>query len=214
MSEHSVDTQGVAEKPPARALSKILVAEDEHLVAINLADHLEKLGYQVIGPVANGAQAVALARQATPDLAIFDIRMDQMDGLSASKVVFNELGIPVILLTAYSNQEYLDQSRDSGVFGYLLKPATRDDLRATISTAWARFLDHQRLRDEVNNLKTELDNRKQIERAKGVLMEQLKLSEPEAMKRLHKFARDSRRKLIDAANAILETNHLLKDDKD
>ncbi|MEX0777137.1 MAG: response regulator [Phycisphaeraceae bacterium] len=194
---------------PPQLPRRILIAEDEHLLAINLAHNLRSLAFEVIGPAANGDQAIALAKEHNPDLALLDIRMPGTDGLAAAQVLFCQMGIPVVVLSAFSDAEYLKVGTRIGVFGYLLKPVTLDELRVNIAVAWSRYLQHMRLRDEVQGLRTMLENRKIIERAKGLLMEKLGITEDQAMKRLQKQARDSRRKLADLAQAILQANDLL-----
>ena len=119
----SVQTSSGAELP-----ARVLVAEDEHLIAVDLASTLENLGVEVIGPVGNGAQAVELARQQKPNLAILDIRMPSMDGLEAAGVLFCQMGIPVVIVSAYSDEEYVQSAARIGVFGYLIKPVTTDGI--------------------------------------------------------------------------------------
>jgi AmiR/NasT family two-component response regulator len=189
--------------------TRVLVAEDEHLVAVDISQNLRGLGFEVIGPAANGEQAVELAKEQAPDLALLDIRMPVMDGLAAAGVLFCQMGIPVVILTAFSDQEYIQASTRIGVFGYMLKPVTPDELRVNIAVAWSRYVQHSRLRGEVRDLKLTLEHRKIIERAKGLLMEKLNITEDMAMKRLQKQARDSRRKLVDLARSIIEANELL-----
>lgn len=193
----------------ASSLKRILLADDEHLLAANLAQNLTSLGMQVIGPAANGQQAIELAKIHQPQLALLDIRMPVMDGLTAAQTLFCQMNVPVVILSAYSDAEYLDAGTRIGVFGYLLKPVTLDELRVALAVAWSRSQQHSQLRHEVQELKTSLENRKVIEKAKGLLMQKLGLSEDQAMKRLQKQARDSRRKLIDLAQAILQANELL-----
>lgn len=190
-------------------LRRILVAEDEHLVAVDLAQHIKGLGYELIGPVSNGEQAIEIARAEQPDLALLDVRMPGMDGLGAARVIFGQMNIPVVILSAFSDPDYIRASADIGVFGYMLKPVTIDDMRVSLTVAWSRFREQQGLTGRVHELETALEDRKDIERAKGLLMDRLNLSEQDAMRRLRKQARDSRRKLADLARAILETKDLL-----
>lgn len=190
-------------------LNRVLVAEDEHLVAINLMDSLRDLGLEVIGPVTNGKDAVDVAKEQKPDMALLDIRMPVMDGLEAAGIIFRQLEIPVVIVSAFSDSEYMEQGARIGVFGYLLKPVTIDELRVNLAVAWSRFRKHQNLTTQVEELKVALEDRKLIERAKGLLMDKLGLSENDAMRRLQKQARDSRRRLADLARAILETSELL-----
>lgn len=203
---------GIEDQPACRLPARVLIAEDEHLVAASLSDNIRSLGVEVIGPVANGKDAIELARQARPDLALLDIRMPVLDGLETAAFLFPRLGVPVVIISAYSDQPYLSRSARIGVFGYMLKPVTRDELRVNLAVAWSRFLQHQELQGEVADLKTALEERKVIERAKGLVMDRLKVSEPEAMRRLQKQARDTRRKLADVARAIMESDRLLNGD--
>jgi response regulator NasT len=119
----------------------VLVAEDEPQVAQSISRALSQLGYERVGPAASGRRAVELARERRPDLALLDIRMPEMDGLEAGAVIWRELRIPVVFLSAFSGAEYLQQVMDLGAFGYLIKPATLDDLRVHLGVAWARYLD-------------------------------------------------------------------------
>jgi AmiR/NasT family two-component response regulator len=208
MSEMETQTRPIGEPEPSRLPVRVLIAEDEHLVAASLSDHLQHLGITVLGPVANGQEAIDLAKEQRPDMALLDIHMPVMDGLEAATVLFQRMGIPVMIVSAYSDQPYLARGAKIGVFGYLLKPVTRDVLRLNLGVAWSRFLHHQQLQSEVTELKGALEDRKLIERAKGVVMDKLKLSEAEAMKRLQRQARDTRRKLPDVARAILEAEQL------
>ena len=135
--------------------------------------------------------------------------MSGMNGLDAARILFGQMGIPVLILSAFSDPDYVKAGADIGVFGYMLKPVTLDDLRVSISVAWSRYQDHRSLKDDVDALKIQLEDRKIIERAKGLLMDRLSLSEGDAMRRLRKQARDSRRKLADLAKAIIETKDLI-----
>lgn len=120
---------------------RILVADDEHLVGRHTTSALKTLGFEVIGPAKNGAEAIALAEREKPEMAILDIRMPEMDGLAAARELWERYRMPVIILSAFSNDRYLDQARKTGVFGYLIKPAMMDDLRVSIGVAWSRFQD-------------------------------------------------------------------------
>lgn len=194
---------------PANAQT-ILVAEDEHLLARNMQAELEDIGYTVVGPAPNGRKAVELAREHRPDLALLDMRMPEMDGLEAGKIIYEELHIPIVVVSAYSDREFVDSASQIGVFGYLLKPVSLDTLRVSISVAWKRFVEKQELANEVGQLEKKLEERKVIERAKGLIMEQLRLSEADAMRRLQKQARDSRRPMVDLARSVIEAHDLLE----
>src|SRR5690606_28944531 len=123
-------------------------AEDEHLLARSLANDLTELGYTVVGPASNGRKSIELARENRPDMALMDIRMPEMDGLSAAQTLFSELGVPVVILSAYSDPPYLKAGSRLGVFGYLIKPASIEELRVSLTIAWARYLEQRRLSEE------------------------------------------------------------------
>ncbi|MCG8510627.1 MAG: response regulator, partial [Rhodospirillales bacterium] len=122
---------------------RLLVAEDEHLLAQHLEADLKELGFEVIGPASNGKRAVDLAREQKPDMALLDLRMPEMDGFQAGEILYLELGVPIIVVSAYSDREYIERMRQLGVFGYLLKPVSLDELRVTISVGWSRFRQQQ-----------------------------------------------------------------------
>jgi len=189
-------------------LRRILIADDEHLVVEGLTRSLTDLHYTVTASCKNGEEAVQACRDDRPDLVLLDIQMPKMNGLDATKVIYGEMGIPVIIVSAFSDTEYLKTGADVGVFGYLLKPVTRDDLEAAMTIAWARYNEHRAARDEIDQLSRRLEDRKIIERAKWILVERLAINEESAMKRLQKQARDNRRTLADVARSILENADL------
>ncbi len=189
-------------------LRRILIADDEHLVVEGLTRSLSDLNYTVTGSCKNGEEAVQACRDDRPDLVLLDIQMPKMTGLEAAKVIYGEMGIPVVIVSAFSDSEYLRTGADVGVFGYLLKPVTRDDLEAAMTIAWARFLESRTAKDEIAQLSKRLEDRKIIERAKWILVERLQINEETAMKRLQKQARDNRRTLADVARSILENAEL------
>jgi response regulator NasT len=183
---------------------RILVADDEHLVAAGLRSQLISLGYTVIGPASDGEHAIELARTQQPDLAILDIRMPHVNGLEAGEVISGELNIPVLIVSAFSDPEYLRSCNTFRTFGYMLKPVTTDALRVTIEVAWGRWLDHLTQQEDVDRLKARLEDRKIIEQAKWLLVKNRGISEPESMRLLQRQARNSRRTLIDIAKGIIE----------
>lgn len=189
----------------------ILLADDEHLVATGLAAHLRDLGYRVAGPVSDGEAAVALCRAERPDLALLDIRMPRMDGLAAASVIFGQLGIPIVMITAFAEPEYLQTASRHGVFGYVLKPVSPDQLRAGIEIAWGRYVDHCSRGAEIGALKQRLEDRKIIEQAKWIIVKRKSIEEPEAMKLLQKQARNTRRTLADVSRSVLENVDLFTD---
>ena len=190
--------------------STVLIADDDELLAKSLGYNVRQLGLEVIGPAFDGKQAIELARETRPDLAIMDIRMPMVSGLSAATVMFKQMGIPVVIVSAYSDAEYLEAGKRVGVFGYLLKPITADQLRVGIGVAWARYIQQESLRHKVHDLRSALEDRNFVERAKKLLMDKIGLDEAEAMLRLRKEARDSRRRLPDLARALIETEERFK----
>jgi response regulator NasT len=192
--------------PPHPA--RLLVADDEHLVASGVAVNLRELGYEVVGPAADGEEAIELCRIQQPDMALLDIRMPKKDGLSAAEIVFKRLGIPVMIFSAYSDPEYVTSGNRVGVFGYLLKPVTQDQMRVGISVAWGRFLDYMNQNSEISTLKERLEHRKIIEQAKWIIVKRKGVEEPEAMKLLQRQARNNRRTLVDVARSVLENENL------
>ena len=188
--------------------SKLLVADDEHLVASGVAVNLRELGYEVVGPASDGDEAIELCRTSRPDLALLDIRKPKKDGLTAAATLFRSMGIPVMIFSAYSDPEYVTSGNRVGVFGYLLKPVTPDQMRVGISVAWGRFLDYVNQNAEIVTLKERLEHRKIIEQAKWIIVKRKGIEEPEAMKLLQRQARNNRRTLVDVARSVLENENL------
>lgn len=196
----------MSHEPPqfAESPSRILVAEDEHLVATELTLTLSSLGFTVVGPATDGDAAVRLAQIGAPDMALLDIRMPVRDGLSAASEIYSSFGVPVIMLTAYSDPEQIKDAEKAGVFGYLVKPATEAQIRAAIGVAWGRFVAHATEKAGAEDLRRRLEERKIIEKAKWAIVQVHKVTEPDAMKLLQKTARDRRTPLIDVAKSVLE----------
>jgi len=191
--------------------TRLVIADDEHLIAAGLVASLEHLGYEVVGTANAGAQAIASCREAMPDLAILDIRMPDVDGLAAAETIYNELGIPVVMVSAYSDPEYVSSGNRIGVFGYLLKPVTREQLRVGLEVAWARFIKQAELSEEVGSLEMRLEQRKIIEQAKWIIVKRKNIDEPEAMRMLQKQARSGRKPLIEVAQAVIDSESLFGD---
>lgn len=202
-------TDGERELPASP--QRVLVADDEHLVAAGLIAGLKDLGYEVIGPASNGEKAIEMCRAEHPDMAILDIRMPGLDGLAAGETIYNELGIPIVMVSAYSDPEYVNSGNRIGVFGYLLKPVTRDQLRVGLKVSWARFRQQAELSDEVGTLNAKLEQRKVIEQAKWIIVKRKGVEEPEAMRMLQKQARNGRRPLVEIAKSVIESESLLGD---
>lgn len=196
--------------PPDKPTT-ILIADDEHLVAEGMKNHLEELGFKVIGPAGDGHEAVDLCTKFHPDMAVMDIQMPDVDGIEAADRIFTEHAIPVVMFSAYSDSTYVESSAEAGVFGYILKPVTRDQLRVGINIAWSRYLSWAEQNIEIEELKERLDQRRIIEQAKWILVKRKGVEEPEAMKMLQKQARNNRKTLIEVANAVVESDSLLGD---
>jgi AmiR/NasT family two-component response regulator len=184
---------------------RILVAEDETIIRLDLKDLLERAGFEVCAEARDGEEAVELARSEQPDLALMDVKMPRLDGIEAARRILDERPIPIVMLTAYGQQELVARAAEAGVFGYLVKPFREQDLLPAIHTAQARHAELQTLRAEAESLQEALAARKVIERAKGLLMEKEKLTEDEAFSRLRRAAQASQRPLKVIAEAVVAT---------
>lgn len=182
---------------------RIIIADDESLIRLDLREMLTHLGYDVIGEAGDGRSAVELARRLRPDLLIMDIKMPDLDGISAAEELTREKIAPVVLLTAYSDQGLVERAREAGVVGYVVKPFREAELMPVIELSQARFNEFRTLEREVGNLKEALETRKLVERAKGVLMEAHGLREAEAFHRIRKTSMDARKSMKEVADAIL-----------
>ncbi len=191
------------------AATRILIAEDNDLVSLTLEEQLKGLGYDVIGIARSGAEAINLANRLSPDLIIMDIRMPEMEGTEAAARIRDQHPVPIIMLTAYADKDTIRKAEAAGALAYLVKPVNENELPPAINIALARFREIQSLRSEVVELQESLEARKLIERAKGILMQRLGLSERDAYERLHQRARDKRAKMKDIAQAIIEAEELL-----
>jgi response regulator NasT len=184
---------------------KILVAEDEAIIRLDLRDLLERAGFTVCAEAQDGEEAVELARSEQPDLAILDVKMPRLDGIEAAKRIIDERPIPIVMLTAYSQDELVSRAVEAGVFGYLVKPFREADLLPAIHTARARHEELTALREEADSLVEALATRKVVERAKGLLMEREGLTEAEAFGRLRRASQVSGRPMRVVAEALIAT---------
>jgi two-component system, response regulator PdtaR len=183
------------------AVIRILVAEDEALIRMDLVEMLQGAGYEVVAEASNGQEAIDLANLHKPDIAILDVKMPVMDGISAAEKIINIA--PVLMLTAFSQKELVDRARDAGVMAYVVKPFTITDLVPAIEIAMSRHLQMRSLADEVADLHERLESRKLIDRAKGILMKALNLSEPEAFSWIQRAAMDRRMSMKAVAQAVI-----------
>lgn len=184
---------------------RILIAEDETIIRLDLRELLERSGFEVCAEAKDGEEAIALARSERPDLAVLDVKMPRLDGIEAARRILDERPIPIVMLTAYGQQELVSRAVEAGVFGYLVKPFRETDLLPAIATARARHEELAALREETESLAEALAARKAIERAKGLLMEKEGLSEEEAFARLRKASQVSGRPLKVVAEAVVAT---------
>jgi AmiR/NasT family two-component response regulator len=182
---------------------RIVIAEDESIVRMDLREMLTNLGYLVVGEAADGRSAVNLTRELKPDLVIMDIKMPDMNGIDAAKILTEERLAPVVLLTAFSQKDLVEQAREAGVVAYIVKPFRESDLGPAIEIAMARFEELITLEKEVEDLKEALETRKLVDRAKGLLMDKQNLNEAEAFRKIQKMSMNTRKPMKDVAEAII-----------
>ena len=187
---------------------RIIIADDESLIRLDLREMLISLNYDVIAEVGDGRAAVDLAKKLRPDLVIMDIKMPEVDGIAAAEELTREKIAPVVLLTAYSDQALVARAREAGVVGYIVKPFRETELMPVIEVAMARFDEFTSLEQELGDMKEALESRKVVERAKGVLMEVHGLRESEAFHRIRRTSMDSRKSMKEVAEAILLTHEM------
>jgi response regulator NasT len=191
----------MSNEPAADKRIRILVAEDEALIRMDLVEMLQEAGYEVVAQATNGEEAIALAIEHQPDLAILDVKMPVLDGISAAEKIISIA--PVLMLTAFSQRELVDRARDAGVMAYVVKPFTISDLVPAIEIAFSRHTQMKSLAEEVADLHERLETRKIIDRAKGILMKALNLTEPEAFSWIQRAAMDRRLTMKDVAHAVI-----------
>ena len=184
--------------------TRILIAEDEAIIRLDLQETLEEEGYEVVGAVGRGDEAVALVRELCPDLAILDIKMPGMDGIAAAKEIAGNRRAAVLILTAFSQRDLVEQATAAGAIGYLVKPFQKSDLIPAIEVALARFRDVKALEAEVETAKEQLTTRRIIERAKGLLMDRHRMTEAEAFNYLQQTAMRERSKMRAIAERVLD----------
>ena len=193
----NLEGKGASQSVPLR----ILVAEDEAIIRLDLVEMLTDAGYQVVAEASNGVEAIALAKEHLPDIAILDVKMPELDGISAAEQII-EIS-PVLMLTAFSQRELVERARDAGAMAYVVKPFSISDLVPAIEIAVSRHREQQVLRGEVTDLQERLETRKVIDRAKGILMKTLNLSEPESFSWIQRTAMDRRISMKAVALAVI-----------
>lgn len=186
--------------------TRVVIAEDEAIIRMDLRETLEEEGYEVVGETGNGAEAIELIRELLPDLAILDVKMPGLDGLSVARIINDEKLCGVLILTAFSQREVIEDARDAGALAYLVKPFQKSDLVPAIEVALGRFRELRALTGEIDSLGEQLESRKLIDRAKGVLMDELGIAEQAAFAFIQRTAMSERSKMRDVARRIIDEN--------
>ncbi|MFT4009937.1 MAG: response regulator [Nocardioidaceae bacterium] len=189
--------------PNQTAVRRVVIAEDEALIRLDLAEMLGEEGYEVVGQAGDGETAVSLVEEQRPDLVVLDVKMPRLDGIAAAQRIAERRIAPVVILTAFSQRELVEQARDAGAMAYLVKPFTKNDLVPAIEMAMSRFVELQQLEAEVADLTERLETRKQVDRAKALLQQQLSLSEPDAFRWIQKTAMDLRLSMRQVAEGVI-----------
>lgn len=193
--------------------TRVIIAEDESIVRMDLKEMLTNLGYLVVGEVGDGRSAVNLARELRPDIVIMDIKMPDLDGIEAAKILTEERIAPVLLLTAYSQQDLVERAKEAGVVGYIVKPFRESDLAPAIAVAMARFEEFQALERQVSDLKEALETRKLVDRAKGILMDTQGLTEAQAFRHIQKMSMNTRKPMKEIAEAIILAHQVKEEER-
>ena len=184
---------------------KIVIADNESIIRMDLRELLEEAGHEIVGEAVDGRRAVDLTRKYRPDLVIMDIKMPEMDGIAAAKIIAQEKLAPVLLLTAFSQPEIVERAKDSGVLAYLVKPVRESNLFPAMEIALSRFQEMQALESELDNVKNSLEMRKTLDRAKGILMDAYNLSEAEAYRRIQQYSMIKRKTIKEIAESIIRS---------
>jgi two-component system, response regulator PdtaR len=191
--------------------TRVVIADDESIIRMDLKEMLAGLGYLVVGEAGDGLSAVNLGREVKPDLVIMDIKMPDLDGIAAAKILTEERIAPVLLLTAFSQTELIEGAKEAGVVGYIVKPFRESELVPAIEIALSRFKEFRVLEREAQNLRDTLETRKLVERAKGILMDTQDLKEAEAFRKIQKLSMNTRKSMREIAEAILLAHEVEKE---
>lgn len=184
---------------------RIVIADNESIIRMDLKEILEEAGHEVIGEATDGIKAIDLTRKYKPDLIIMDIKMPEMDGITAAKTIANEKLAPVLLLTAFSQKEIVDRAKDSGVLAYLVKPVKESNLFPAMEIAISRFREIAQLEQELDDVKNSLEMRKLLDRAKGILMDAYGINESEAYRRIQQYSMAKRKTIKEVAKSIIDS---------
>jgi response regulator NasT len=196
----------------AQKRPRVLVAEDEALIRLDLVELLNDEGYEVIAQVGDGAQAVEQARELEPDVVVLDIKMPKMDGLQAAEIIADERIAPVVILTAFSQRDLVEKAREAGAMAYVVKPFDASDVVPAIEIAMARFAEIRSVEEEIVDLEERLASRKIIDQAKGILQDTLELSEAESFRWIQKTAMDLRKSMREVAESVISHEEKLHSD--
>ncbi|HLH79603.1 MAG TPA: response regulator [Chthonomonas sp.] len=187
---------------------RIVIADDEPIIRLDLKKMLEDSGYEVVGEAGDGVRALELVRNLKPDVVILDIKMPEMDGIDAARIITEEKIAPVLLLTAYSQIDLVNRAKDAGVYSYLVKPFKQADLMPQIEVAVARWEAYQKIEEQAASLEEKLETRKVVDRAKGILMDQYGLKEQEAFRRIQVQSMNTRKSMREIAEAIIIAHNI------
>lgn len=190
------------------AQTRLVIADDESIIRMNLKETLVGLGYLVVGEAGDGVSVINLSRELRPDLVLMDIKMPKLDGIQAAKILTEEKIAPVLLLTAYSDRELVERAKEAGVVNYIVKPFREAELLPAIEIAMARYDEFLEMDQQVADLKETLDTRKLVERAKGILMDAQGLKEAEAFRKIQQLSMNTRKSMKEIAQAILLANEI------
>ncbi len=198
------EPESTTEQALAPKHRRAVVAEDEALIRMDIVETLREGGYDVVGEGANGEEAVALAAEHKPDVVVMDVKMPVMDGITAAERIAKDRLAPVVLLTAFSQTELVERARDAGAMAYVVKPFTPADLLPAVEIASSRYAEIKALESEIADITERMETRKKVERAKGLLMEKMKLNEPESFRWIQKTSMDRRLTMREVAEAVIE----------
>lgn len=192
---------------------RVVIGDDESIIRMDLAEMLEDAGHTVVGEAADGVEALELVRREKPDIVLLDIKMPRLDGIHAARMIGHEKLAPVLLLTAYSQQDIVEQAKDSGVLGYLVKPISPVNLFPAMEIAISQFQRQQKVNAQLDAMNEQMETRKLVDRAKGVLMDLYHLPEEEAYRRLQQYSMKNRKTLKEVASAVLSGAKKIKSQK-
>jgi response regulator NasT len=190
--------------PEPGAKTRVIVAEDESLIRIDIVEMLRDHGFEVVGEAADGEKAVALAEELRPDIVVMDVKMPLLDGISAAEILTKRHIAPVVLLTAFSQRELVERAAEAGALAYVVKPFTPNDLIPAIDIALTRYQQITALEDEISDLAERLETRKVLDRAKGILNDTMGLTEPEAFRWIQKASMDRRLSMREVAQTVID----------